>query len=118
MKITYKDPCELVRHCGLSEAPRSIIKKFPNVRYEELPSNREEALCCGGGGLLKINNPKLVSEVNTKLVSEIEYTEADIVVSCCPLCVDTIQQGVKEKKLGIKVLDLVELVKMSMEVKK
>lgn len=117
-KITYKDPCELVRHCGLSEAPRSILKKLPDVRYEELPSNKEEALCCGGGGLLKINNPKLVSEVNTKLISEIEYTEADVVVSCCPLCVDTIQQGVKEKKLGIKVLDLVELVKMSMEVKK
>jgi len=110
-KVTFKDPCELVRHCGLSEAPREVIKKIPNVRYEELPSNREDALCCGGGGLLKLNNEDLVKEVNSKLISEIEYTEADIVVNGCPTCLDTIQQGVKQRELDVEVLDLAEFIK-------
>lgn len=110
-KITFKDPCELVRHCGLIEPPREIIEKIPGVRYEDLPSNREEALCCGGGGLLKLNNEDLVRQVNSRLIEEIEYSEAEIVVNGCPTCLDTIQQGVKKKGLDVEVIDIAELIK-------
>ena len=98
-KITYKDPCELVRHTGVIQAPRDVILNIKNVRYEELISNKENALCCGGGGLLKINNRPLVEQVNDRLMNEIAYSEADIVVNNCPLCLDTINQGVKKKNL-------------------
>ena len=117
-KITFKDPCELVRHCGLSEAPREVIKNIPNVRYEELPSNREEALCCGGGGLLKLNDEDLVIQVNSHLISEIQYSEADIVVNGCPTCLDTIQHGVRQREMDVEVIDIAELVQRMVEGKK
>ena len=113
-KITFKDPCELVRHCGLIEAPREVIKSFPDVRFEELPSNKNEALCCGGGGLLKLNDSELVDQVNSRLISEIEYTEAEIVANGCPTCLDTIFSGVKQKKMDIEVLDISELIVRAM----
>ncbi|MHA1405874.1 MAG: (Fe-S)-binding protein [Candidatus Heimdallarchaeaceae archaeon] len=117
-KITFKDPCELVRHCGLMEAPRNVINQIPDVRYEELPSNRKEALCCGGGGLLKINNDELVKKVNEHLIDEIEYSETDIVVNGCPTCLDTIRTGAKKRGLNVEVIDLSELVKRMVEDKK
>jgi len=107
-----------VRHCGSSEAPREVIKNIPNVRYEELPSNREEALCCGGGGLLKLNDEELVGQVNSHLISEIQYSEADIVVNGCPTCLDTIQQGVKQREMDVEVIDIAELIKRMVEGKK
>ena len=114
-KITFKDPCELVRHCGLVEAPREVIKQIPNVRFEELPSNKHEALCCGGGGLLKLNDSDLVNQVNSRLVSEIKYTEAEIVANGCPTCKDTILTGVKNDNLDVEVLDISELIVRAME---
>ncbi|MHA1867673.1 hypothetical protein DRN69_04555 [Candidatus Pacearchaeota archaeon] len=113
-KITYKDPCELVRHTGVIQAPRDVILNIKNVRYEELISNKENALCCGGGGLLKINNRPLVEQVNDRLMNEIAYSEADIVVNNCPLCLDTINQGVKKKNLNVEVIDMTELVARAM----
>ena len=110
-KITFKDPCELVRHCGLIEPPREIIQKIPGARYEDLPSHREEALCCGGGGLLKLNDDELVRQVNSRLIDEIEYSEAEIVVNGCPTCLDTIQQGVKKRELEVEVIDISELIR-------
>ncbi len=117
-KITFKDPCELVRHCGLIEAPREVINSISNVRFEELPSNKEEALCCGGGGLLKLNNSELVDNVNTKLMAEIKYSEANIVVNGCPTCLDTIQSGVRKEDLDIEVIDISELILRAMGEKK
>jgi heterodisulfide reductase subunit D len=113
-KITFKDPCELIRHCGLIETPREIIKKIPNIRFEELPSNRDAALCCGGGGLLKLNNAELVEQVNSKLMAEIVWTEADIVANGCPTCLDTILAGVRERNLDVEVLDITELILRAM----
>ncbi|MHA1685771.1 MAG: (Fe-S)-binding protein, partial [Candidatus Heimdallarchaeaceae archaeon] len=115
-KITYKDPCELVRHCNFYEPPRKVINFIPKVRYEELSSNKEQALCCGGGGLLPITNPKLVESVNKKLIDEILYSEADIIVNSCPLCQQTIKKGLERAKKNIKVIDLVELIAQTMEV--
>ncbi len=117
-KITFKDPCELVRHCGLIEAPRNVINSIPNVRFEELPTCKEEALCCGGGGLLKLNDSELVNKVNSKLISEIKYSEADIVANGCPTCQDTIQAGVRKAGLDVEVIDIAELIERAMGDKK
>ena len=60
----------------------------------------------------------MVDKVNSKLISEIVYSEADIVVNGCPTCLDTIRTGVKNKGLEIEVLDISELILRSMEGKK
>ena len=48
-RVTYHDPCDLGRHCGIYEEPRQTIRKIaPN--FIELPHNHVDALCCGAGG--------------------------------------------------------------------
>ncbi len=109
-KLTYKDPCELARITGLITPPRKIITLIPDVRYEELRSNKSNSLCCGGGGLLNINNKELTEKVNDKLIDEIEYSEADIVVTTCPTGMEIIKEGIERRKLNVEVIDLTELV--------
>ena len=56
-RVTYHDPCDLGRHCGIYEEPRNTIRKIaPN--FVELPANRENALCCGAGGGVRGAFPK------------------------------------------------------------
>ncbi len=116
-KVTYKDPCELARYCGTINEPREILKHITGLRYEELPSNKNEAKCCGGGGLLQIVNRDLVSKVNERLFDDITYTECDIVTSCCPLCISTINKGAQTHDISVESIDLIELVVRCMEEK-
>ena len=48
--IAYHDPCHLVRYESLVETPRKVLGHLAHVT--ELPWNREDAECCGAGGLL------------------------------------------------------------------
>ncbi|MBW2116258.1 MAG: hypothetical protein JRH04_15910, partial [Deltaproteobacteria bacterium] len=45
-RVTYHDPCDLGRHCGIYEEPRQIIRKIaPN--FIEMPHHHADSLCCG-----------------------------------------------------------------------
>ena len=54
IKITYHDPCHLVRAQGVSEAPRKILKALPQFEYVEM---EEANACCGGGGCFQFDFP-------------------------------------------------------------
>jgi len=109
-KVTYKDPCKLARFEGIIEQPRLILNKIKGINFEELSSNKAEALCCGGGGLLDITNHKLAMRVNDKLMKEIAFSEAKIVVTSCPICQKLIEEGAKRNNINIETKDLVELI--------
>src|SRR5690349_6104816 len=47
--VTYHDSCNLARNGGLLEEPRYILRKI-TTDFREMAPNKEEAVCCGGGG--------------------------------------------------------------------
>ena len=49
--IAYHDPCNLARKGGLFDAPRELLALACREVVELVP-NRENAVCCGGGGAL------------------------------------------------------------------
>ena len=55
-KITYHDPCYLGRYSGIYEEPRKILRKI-GFKVVELEKNKQDSLCCGGGGGLKVKHP-------------------------------------------------------------
>jgi heterodisulfide reductase subunit D len=108
-KITYHDPCDLGRGCGIFEQPREVIKAIPGIEFIEMPKNRKLGTCCGGGGDMEMVDADLVNEVADTLVGEIEKTGADIVISGCGQCKRMILNAIKARKAKVKVMDTTEL---------
>lgn len=114
LKVAYHDPCDMGRHMGVYEPPRSVIKALPGVELVEFPMNRDKAKCCGGGGGMKGFDNELAGEIGYKRTLSALDLGADVIVSACPSCKGSFNQAAararKEKKGKIKVLDITELV--------
>jgi Fe-S oxidoreductase len=108
-RVTYHDPCDLGRGCGIFEQPREVIKAIPGIEFMEMPKNRKLGTCCGGGGDMEMVDADLVNEVAASLVEEIEKSGADIVITACGQCKRMILNAIKAKKAKLKVMDTVEL---------
>jgi heterodisulfide reductase subunit D len=108
--VTYHDPCDLGRGARVFEAPREVIRAIPGVRFVELPRNRQNCQCCGGGGNLEMMDPQLSSEIAKRKIEEILSTGAQAVVTSCQQCVRTMTTYVKRNKVPLEVMDITQLV--------
>jgi len=116
LKVTYHDPCYLGRHNGIFDAPRNVIKAIPGIELIEMEHNRENSLCCGGGGGRMWQEELDVElKMSERRIMEAHNTGAEIVITCCPLCLIMLEDARKTKELegSIKVMDLSELVLMA-----
>ena len=80
----------------------------------EFPQNRQLAKCCGGGGGVKAFANDLNQDIALARIKQAIAVGADTVVSACPSCKNSLNQGAaraRKEKLGkVKVLDITELV--------
>ena len=110
MTVTYHDPCDLGRGARVFEEPRAVIRAIPGVRLKELPRNRENCRCCGGGGNLEMIDAKLSSEIAGSKIEEAMTTGAQAIVTSCQQCVRTMTTYVRRNKVPIEVMDITQLV--------
>lgn len=117
VRVTYHDPCQLVRYMSLVEEPRRILKSIENIELVETDWTWGEwATCCGGGGGFETVFPELSGVLAVNRATELLETGAEIIVTHCPGCVMQLKEGVKELKAdGVEVLDLSQVVAMAME---
>lgn len=117
VKVTYHDPCQLVRYLQLVEEPRRILGAIEGVELVEPEWTRGEwATCCGGGGGFETVFPELSQMLAVNRASELLETGAEMIVTHCPGCVMQLKDGLRELKAdGVEVLDLSEVVAMAME---
>lgn len=102
-EISYHDPCHLGRKLGIYDAPRKILEKL-GFKIVEPETTKDKALCCGGGGGLKTNFPKLSNKIAKRRVSEFKTDE---IMTCCPLCYQQLKENSSGKK---KIFELCELI--------
>lgn len=115
--VTYHDPCDLGRGARVFEEPRDLIRSIPGLRLVELPRNRENCQCCGGGGNLEMIDAKLSSEVAKRKIEEVLGTGAKAVVTSCQQCVRTMTTYVKRNKVPLEVMDITQLVRKALKKK-
>lgn len=82
-RVTYHDPCHLVRSQGVKEEPRNLLRSIPGVQFVEMAG---ADVCCGGGGTFQWEHPEVASGISSKKVQSIKETGASIVASGCPGC--------------------------------
>ena len=113
-RLTYHDPCDLGRQCGVYEAPRRILQAIPGVEFEEMAENRELALCCGGGGNVEMGDPDLAAAVARRRLAQAQETGAEAIVSACQQCKRTLTGAARRERVRIRVLDITEVVWQAM----
>lgn len=106
-KISYHDPCELGRGCGIYEEPRLLIKKTAQLQQHKF--EKEDALCCGGslGNIMLSVLQK--DAIHKEVIADLTMHHPDAIVTACPLCKKTIT-----KNCDTEVIDIAELVAASL----
>jgi heterodisulfide reductase subunit D len=115
MTVTFHDPCDLGRGSKEFDAPRDVIRSIPGVNLVELEQNRENCLCCGGGGNLEMVDARLSGEIAGAKIEEVRNTGADAVITACQQCVRTMNTFVRRNKIQLEVLDIVQLVQKAIK---
>jgi len=113
--VTYHDPCDLGRKDGIYEPPRSIIRSIPGMELREMLNNREDAMCCGGGGDVAMMEADAVEYIAERRLAQAVSTGATAIISSCQQCKRTLLQAVRKTKTRIRVLDVTELVWQAMD---
>lgn len=113
--VTYHDPCDLGRNSGIYDAPRQVIRSIPGIILSEMQENRHYALCCGGGGDVAMCNEELMQAVARRRLRQVEDTGAQVLLSACQQCKRTFMAAVRQEKVRMPVLDIVELVASVMD---
>ncbi|MEM0366143.1 MAG: (Fe-S)-binding protein [Acidilobaceae archaeon] len=113
-KVTYHDPCYLGRWSNIYEEPRTIIQHINGVKFVEMEHNRENSLCCGGGGgafwMENIESRKVTRE----RLTEAKNTEAELMSTACPYCIRMFEDELKIVRYSIRVVDVVEILRESL----
>ena len=76
---------------------------------------RENALCCGGGGDVKIYSNDTTMEVSRRRLQQALDVDAGTVVSSCQQCKRALVSAVQWMRQPVKVIDLAELVWESLQ---
>ncbi len=104
LQVTYHDPCLLGRHLGIYEAPRNLLSKI-GITIKEMPRNRDNSLCCGGG-TLSMMYPDYSKEISMSRVAEAKATGSSILLTSCPLCRWNLARG---NEHGMEILEITDL---------
>ncbi|MDY0222482.1 MAG: (Fe-S)-binding protein [Desulfobacterium sp.] len=115
-KVTYHDPCYLGKHNDIYETPRQILTWIAGDSFVEMEHNREQALCCGGGGGRMFVEIEEIERLSEKRVQQALDVGAEIIATACPWCYSQIADGIKtsgnEGKILVK--DIAELIAESL----
>ena len=116
-KITYHDSCYLGRANNIYEAPRKVLEVL-DAELHEMKRCRSNGFCCGAGGAQMFKEEEKGNKrVNTERTEEAVSTGATIIAAACPFCNTMLTDGIKtvEKEDSVQVMDIAELVAMSMQ---
>ena len=105
-RITYHDPCHLVRGQGISAEPRNLLKMIPGVEFKELT---DAAVCCGSAGSYCLTHYDTAIKINNHKVHLIREAGVDLVATACPTCVMHIQDNLLQHDSPENVRFVVEI---------
>ena len=105
-KVTWHDPCHLVRYQGIKDEPRRLLKEVDGLEYVEMPNADR---CCGMAGTFTLYYYDTAKKITAKKADGIAATGADIVVTECPGCIMQITDAVAQRGMPQKVMHFLEL---------
>ena len=111
LKVTYHDPCHLGRHMGIYDPPRAILNALPGVDLIERYATKENTICCGAGGGMRIfESGSLAEKIGQATVQSAIEVGAEALVTACPFCEMNLDAAARSSNKQIPVYDIIDLV--------
>lgn len=110
--ITFHDACKIQRRGGHIQEPRDILKILAPKSFKEMSPNREQAICCGGGGgVIAIKDADPIRYDTFKLkIDQVNKVGAETVTMTCSNCRLQFTDCVEHFDLDWKVTGLAQMV--------
>lgn len=112
-RITYHDPCHLVRGMGISDQPRQILKSIPALKLVEM---KKPNSCCGSAGSFSLTHYALSGKIRDKKIDDILSVQPDLVVTGCGACRMQLEDGLFQAGREIPVKHTVQLLQEAYQI--
>jgi len=109
-RLTFHDPCQLVRKGGVIEQPRNLLNMVaPN--FVEMEEQGTMNWCCGaGGGVSAIEEAADIRlKAFNRKKSQLDKLRVDALVTACANCRIQLEEGLEENDMDIPVIGLTEM---------
>lgn len=108
VRVTYHDPCHVVRAQNLRKEPRDIVR----LSGAELVEMKESDWCCGAAGTQLFTHYEMAIAILDRKMKNAAETGAEVIATGCPGCMLQLGLGVQRHGLNVKVLHPVQLLDM------
>jgi Fe-S oxidoreductase len=111
-RVTLHDSCYLGRHNNVYDEPRKVLTSIPGIELVEMYNNRENGLCCGGGGGRIWAETKKGERFSDIRIQQALDVNANVLAAACPYCMANFEDSVlsMDKGNAIEVKEITELV--------
>lgn len=108
-RITFHDPCQLVRRGGVVEEPRRLMQMFVGDLVEMEDAGRMNWCCGAGGGQGAIEEAHELRMNAFRIKKrQIEKTGAEVLMTACANCRIQLEEGLEEFNVELPVIGLTE----------
>ena len=117
-RVTLQDPCRLVRHLGIVDAPRQVLAAT-GADVVEMATYGADAQCCGTSGFIRCDSDS--RRLQERRLNEAVATGAERLLTACPKCRIHLACAQREDEIRgrarthIEIEDLTTFVERSME---
>ena len=109
-RMTFHDPCQLVRRGGVVEQPRNLLKMVA-TDFVEMKDHGMMNWCCGAGGGVSANEDAHELKLNSfnRKKKQLDELKVDALVTACANCRIQLEEGLEENEMDLPVLGLTEM---------
>jgi len=110
-RLTFHDPCQLIRRGGVIEQPRHLLKMVA-THFVEMEDPGKMNWCCGGGGGLvtQEESEELRTKAFNRKKTQLDALEVDTLVTACSNCRIVLEEGFEAYEMEMPVVGLTEMV--------
>lgn len=109
-RLTFHDPCQLVRRGGVVEQPRHLLKMIAS-NFVEMSDHGKMNWCCGGGGGHSAIEEahELRIQVFQRKKNQLEELKVEKLVTACANCRIVMEEGFEAYEMPMSIVGLTEM---------
>jgi len=109
-KLTFHDPCQLVRRGGVIQQPRDLLN-LVSKNCVEMADHGTMNWCCGAGGGVSANEEadEIKMQGFKRKKSQLDALKVDTLVTACANCRIQLEEGLEQNGMELPVVGLTEL---------